>query len=400
MSVAVRSILLGAALVAGYYALIFGYAARVRAERVEHVAWRFPLRGGSDYCADPLPNGAVVCSDNGTVYIVKDGTELGRFKAYDGNDLTRSYSPYEGYQWVGGTRDNLALVSVAKPPLDELALYAIECNGKVRWQVPMPPGEIVSWIACSPDSIYVLTYELTQGRSATDSHVHRYDLQGKLIYHITPASGAMQLAVTADNWAYVGDTTQSAIEARDPAGKLMWKTQGGGMMPVYSSYGGDQKLFYIDNAQKLRGVGRDGKELFATQLPARSHTRPHLLDEFRSMLNRDQYYPYYGGGYNACTFADGGDRIYYTDGELLLAFDTAGQRLWDRKLGGGIFAITADSKGRAYATLSSGGLTCLSADGKDLWRNSAIRDFRSAMSVAADDRIFVETSSELICLQP
>ena len=161
MSVAVRSILIGAVLVAGYYVLIFSYASRARAERQEHIAWRYKLKGGSDYCADPLPNGAVVCSDNGTVFIVKDGQELARFKAYEGNAETLGYSPYEGYQWVGGTRDNLALVSVARPPLNDLALYAIECSGKVRWQVPLPPGEVVSWIACSPDSIYVLTYELT-----------------------------------------------------------------------------------------------------------------------------------------------------------------------------------------------------------------------------------------------
>ena len=394
-----RSILIGLGVIAAYYALIFGYAARVRAERHEHVAWRFPLRGGSDYCADPMPNGACVCSDAGTLLIVKDGKELARFKAFESNPELGDYSPFEGYQWIGGTRDSLALVSAARPPMNDLSLYAIECSGKVRWQTHIPPGEVVTWIECSPDAIFVLTYELTSSsqRSMPVSRIHRYGLDGKQIYSVEPKISVGQLAVADDNWAYLADNTGKTIEARNPEGKLIWQTLSGGSIPIYSSYGDGKTLFYVDNSSKLHGVGRDGKELFATQLPAQSYPTPGFVDTLRMALNSGNanYMP----NYNVCNLADGGGRIYNTSGTLLTCIDTAGKQLWQSTLRSSPLAIAADSKGRAYITLSSGGICCYSPDGKELWRNSSMSHFSSALSVGSDDRVLVEADGELICIK-
>lgn len=394
-------------LLGGYYALIFGYAARVRAERREHVAWRFPLRGGSDYCADTMPNGACVCSDAGTVYIVRDGRQTGKFVAFQTNEETRSYPPYEGYQWVGGTKDSLAFISAAKPPMDELTLYAVESDGKVRWQAKLPPGEIVSWIACSPDSVYVQTYQsasakATRQRNFTlDCGVYRYDLHGKLIYAIKPKIGVFSMGVARDNWVYLGDNTQGAIEARDPSGKLMWTTKTGGIMPAYSNYIDGKTLYFQDQFGAVHAVGRDGKERFKTGLPQSSRTGISFGEQIREMFGTagSSYYSNFGS-YITVNIADGGGNIYVIcDDTVLVAVDCKGKLLWQRTLRSHALCVVADSKGCAYVTLNSGGLVCYSPDGKELWRNSSMHRFSSAMSVGADDRVLVEADGELICIR-
>ena len=150
----------------------------------------------------------------------------------------------------------------------------------------------------------------------------------------------------------------------------------------------------------LRAVRRDGQEIFAVGLPTQAtQTSRGLLGSFRMMLNSGNGYGYWGN-FNVCNLADGGGRSCHTSGSRITAVDYRGHKVWQHELRSYPLAITADSKGRAYVTLSSGGLQCYSADGEELWRNSSLRNFTSAMSVAPDDRVFVETNEELVCIQP
>jgi hypothetical protein len=273
----------------------------------------------------------------------------------------------------------------------------------VRWKTPIPPGEVVSWIECSPDSIFVLTYELAASgprsqRNMPLSHVHRYGLDGKEVYAVAPGIGVLQLAVSDDNWAFLVDNMGKTIEARSPDGKLAWKTPNGGSVPVYSNYGDGKTLFYVDSSEKLHGVDRKGKEMFVTQLPAQSYAVPSMIDQFRMMFNNNGGGGY-GANYNVCNLADGGKHVYHTSGTLLTCVDSGGKQLWQRTLRSSPLAIAADSKGRAYVTLTAGGLVCYDADGNELWRNSSIHHFTSAMSVGNDDRILVEGDGDLICIR-
>ena len=108
---------------------------------------------------------------------------------------------------------------------------------------------------------------------------------------------------------------------------------------------------------------------------------------------------YYSANYNECELTDGGGRIFHTSGTTLTCIDIAGKQLWQRTLRSSPLAIAADSKGRCYVTLNAGGMACYSRDGKEIWRNSSMHRFNSAMSVGEDDRVLVEADGELICIR-
>jgi hypothetical protein len=325
MSLAVRSVLIGALVLLGYYVLIFGYAFRTRAEHSEHVAWRFPLTKGNDLCADPLLDGTVVCSDNrGVIYFVgADGKERGRHGAYDSSDPSAGMISSGGYAWAGGTKDSLLALSSPKPPMGQDTLSVLESDGKLRWEMPLPPGKSVSWLAPSDDSIYILL---------DDATLQRYTLGGKLVYSTMPIKNARYIKVTRDNIVFVLDAGYANTVAVGPDGKRLWKNAGGGLLGLTTEYGGGDTLYCID-ANYLRAFSREGKRLLNMPLGSAG---PMGTSQPSGFSWRDIFDPG-GSGYSSyagpgslrsqAPLADGGGFIYWIDDGLRGAGLRRGRRV-------------------------------------------------------------------------
>jgi hypothetical protein len=393
-----------------------------RAERDDHVLWRFPLKGGSDLCADPLADGSVVCSDNGTIYFVgKDGRELARFEAYkSAADSYYSQSP-EGYQWVGCPypakegHGSLLFVTTTRPPMNQLKLLAVNRMGDIRWSAVLSADRVSTWIGFSKDSVYVGLYDQQGAQSGGKmlSTVQRYTLDGKPVYSVDIPQWLGDMRITPDNYVYLVNNTQQYSYGKPtaakpvimlgPDGKQRWTSSSYGTVGVYPNFGGDGTLYFLDQAGVLHGMGRDGKQKFATSLGANFTTMggytPSWRDAFGIGRRGSSFYNSYANAGTA-TVADGGQRVYCIDSTSLYAVDLGGKKVWTKKTPGQPYAVAAARDGTAYVAMYSAGVVAYGPDGREKWRNESIVNIASAMSVAADGRMFIEADGELICFKP
>jgi len=403
-------VLIGLVLLGAYYALIFGYAWHARVARGVYVAWRFPLRGGTDLTADALADGTVVCSTDGTLFFVgADGNLRSQFEAYDSpyEKYSGSLSPYEGYQWHGWAAGNMLLVTVTRPPVNQLELVALGPSGKQLWSAPLPPDAVSTWIDCSADRVYLLAKRLGTGPHKTEELVQCYSKAGQLVYTTRINSGVYQLVASADNWVYLTDEHWKSVSALDPQGKVAWTTPGAaGWVPIYSNFGGNGTLYcYTPSSNTLCAYARkDGAQVFAAKLgpykPPVSQPGNPLLEAL-GLGGAASPYSNYGYGWSPDPrVADGGGMEYCIDAQKLYAVDAAGKLRWQQALPSLPLAVAAGQDGTAYVLLTRGGLRAYSPAGRELWANTTLADPKSAISLGPDGKLYVEADGELICFQP
>ena len=94
-----------------------------------------------------------------------------------------------------------------------------------------------------------------------------------------------------------------------------------------------------------------------------------------------------------------GCAVAHPDGRIS-AFDASGKLQWRSVPTGASQLICSDSSGNVYASVRGGSLYAFSSNGKLVWEHDKLAGLNSAPSVDPMGNLYIETISDLYCLDP
>lgn len=390
----VRYVLVFALLLAAYYTFIFWYAGSYRRDVSAHLKWKYELGNGQDLCADPLSDGSVVASSEGTIHWVNpDGTQRATYRV-----LTQPGYAFSGFAWAAGAGD---LCFLSRPQHDRanptiIEIEAVDEQGQRHWHQMLPAnplkGETLLGLGYSDDAAYVL---LTTGL------LSRFSLEGELEWQQELGTPGQlldgQMVVARDGWVYIVNhllPRGGEVAAYDELGAERWRAQ---VSPDFGrpSVGPDGTLYLTEYGGGLTALDRSGARRWQYNAPAGPSgfsLRELLLPGWGG------YGSYAYSGYASPQLS--GSNVCYLHAGKLICVGPDGKLRWSVRVPGEPLAAAGGPDGSIYVSAQGYGVVAYGPDGRLRWRNRAIRNVTSAPSVGPDGTVFVEGDATLFAFEP
>lgn len=346
------------------------------------VLWQLNLHGARDLTADYIGDNIIICSTstsldwvdvrNGSiVYSVTDPQMYGGgtiwFASPDGQVF---YMMRDSSYSYGGTQQPSEILSCR------------DVRGELQWEVSMPPGRSLISTAIGEDRIFLIL---------NDGHVMAVSRGGDTLWY--RQLEAVRLTGFA---AYISKQLiyldrDGYLCVADKEGELQWKSPE--QMGFYSSTLElpDGSIALYDFPLALRLFSSEGELLWREEFREYSPGRGKLGGASDvSQYSVDRMLDALPGN---------GVVVAHPDGRLS-AYDHAGELLWRSIQTGKAHLICSDSAGNVYGSVRGGNLYAFDSRGRLAWEMDSLQVLNSAPSVDVMGRLFVETETDLYCLDP
>ena len=356
--------------------------------------WSYKLGTARDLTADYIGGDTLICSSASSLDWVDVHSGRPRYTLSDpqmyGGNLLWFASP-DGQVFYMLRSGMFYYNGNGQPQADVLSCR--NSVGDLEWEISMPAGEQMISSAIGEDRIFLILssgYVMAVSRSGDTLWYRQLDA-----VRLTGFA-----ALISRQLVYLDRSGFLCVANED--GELIWRTDE--KLGYYASTLEleDASLAVYDYPLALRYFDPAGRLVWRAEFPEYAPGHRNLRGGAGiSAYNVDRMLDALPG--NGCVVA-------HADGRLT-AFDAAGRRLWRSRQTGQAPLICADRQGNVYASMQQDPLSALSglqsgelyawdARGRLAWRYKPPGSLNSAPSVDEFGQVYVETETDLYCLDP